>query len=826
MLKNYAKFLKLIMYLFVLCSGLSSAKAQHNQNKLSIDLTKILRDTTVEKQSLYNIPVLIRGDVAAIEKLIIEHGGTIKFSTANIVSAIADRSVITVLNADEHVNFIDSPKGRPVLLNDVMRKQNNIDSAWSGYWPLPEGYDGSGVVIGILDAPFDYAHEDFKDASGNTRIKYLWDQNTDGSHPDGYAYGNECDSASIADGSCSHTDFTYYYSHGTGVAGVAASSGGISGSYRGVAPGSDLIFVSMNLGPSFLSNTVDAIAYVFEKADAMGKPCVINTSFGDYTGSHDGRDITSQAIAELLQAKNGRALVAAAGNGGGNSFHLGYSVSPVPQFTWFKKLSYTNAVQFELWADTTDFKEVNFAISDDDNLLFLPKGSTPVYNILSDYDLTDGAIGTTVKNVHDILGNSTGVVETSAQIIGGSYYLQVNITPADPTDYWRFTTFGNGKFDIWSTEAYTGYSDFITLLPDVLSLPDIIHYKLPDNNQTIVSGWQCLDEVIAVGSYVNRDTMTNYYGEAAPLFDVPGALFPSSSRGPTRDGRIKPDITATGARILTTASSVLTDWLISEDAATYISQDGKHYLQNGTSFASPVVTGIAALYLQQNPDAGYAEIKNAITGAAYKDGFTGDDLPDNTWGYGKANAFRTLTGPWGCTADDYDLPPQDLNASVIVSEGAHLQWKLIPNADKYQIMCVNTSTLTRTKSTAVSNHKIVNGLTPATTYACRVRAFCSGFGLSGWSDPFYFTTLPLKEGQIDLIPEIYPNPATSALYIDGLSEGIYMIHFFNITGEKLMTQQYNADQNAFIDIEELPAGMYFLNISGDKFTWTGSIVIE
>ena len=196
-----------------------------------------------------------------------------------------------------------------------------------------------------------------------------------------------------------------------------------------------------------------------------------------------------------------------------------------------------------------------------------------------------------------------------AQLLNGQYFLEFLITPSVGTDYWRFSTSGSGRFDMWNAEATTGFSNYVTSgLPTAAVLPEIVNYRGPHTDQSIVSSWQCLDNVITVGSYVNRDTMTNYYNVIPPILDIVGALYISSSHGPTRDNRIKPDICAPGARVLSTASSILTNWLIEEGAANYMSQDGQHYLYNGTSFSSPAVAGIAALYLQKYPNATAAEV--------------------------------------------------------------------------------------------------------------------------------------------------------------------------------------------------------------------------
>ncbi len=610
------------------------------QNKLTLSTYHLLSEMTTSEK----IPVLIKGDITGIKNLIRTHGENIKYTTGNIVAADISRATILALNAENYVEIIDCPVGKIVPMNDLMVKNNNVDSAYYGYAPLPMGYDGSGVVIGVIDAPFDIHHGDFKDAAGNSKIKSIWDQNAGGGpHPEPFTYGKECDSAQIAEDNCSINDNNEYnYSHGSGVAGVAASSGLAANRYRGVAPNADLILVSFDFDADLTSRVADAVQYIYSRADSLNKPCVINTSIGTYAGSHDGKDLLAQTIESLVSEHAGRSLVAAAGNAGNQLLHLSYAVTPTEQFTWFTKLSYMNEVYFELYADSSEFNDVNFSVGADDPATFTNLGTSPVINMMTDFGLSDGDIDSA-----DISVPGAGSGKVYVQLMDGVYYLQFVIIPDATTTYWRFITSGSGSFDIWSSEAFTGFSNYVLAgLPDAGVLPDIVNYRLPNSDQTIVSSWECSDHVITVGSYVNRDTMTNYYGDNPPLVDTLGELFYSSSKGPTRDGRTKPDICASGARILSTEASVLSEWLISLDAADYMSPDGMHYLYNGTSFASPIVAGVAALYLQEFPTAWYDDVKNAILSTANQDTLTGFSLPDNAWGYGKVNAFRALLVPF------------------------------------------------------------------------------------------------------------------------------------------------------------------------------------
>jgi hypothetical protein len=66
-----------------------------------------------------------------------------------------------------------------------------------------------------------------------------------------------------------------------------------------------------------------------------------------------------------------------------------------------------------------------------------------------------------------------------------------------------------------------------------------------------------------------------------------------------------------------------------------------HVQGGGTSAASPVVAGLAGLYLQMNPTATSGTVKNAVDQCAYADGFTGT-LPNPLWGYGKLDGKAAM----------------------------------------------------------------------------------------------------------------------------------------------------------------------------------------
>lgn len=92
-----------------------------------------------------------------------------------------------------------------------------------------------------------------------------------------------------------------------------------------------------------------------------------------------------------------------------------------------------------------------------------------------------------------------------------------------------------------------------------------------------------------------------------------------SSRGPTADGRIKPDVSAPGENIV------------------IASGNGYSSFGAGTSFASPLVAGVACQILQANPNLTPIEVRDLLRRTASRAG-----KPDNELGWGIINADAAI----------------------------------------------------------------------------------------------------------------------------------------------------------------------------------------
>ncbi|MBO4741196.1 MAG: S8 family serine peptidase, partial [Bacteroidales bacterium] len=188
-------------------------------------------------------------------------------------------------------NYINiGSKATPQM--DSSRYYTNADAVQHGGGSgvtLPRGYCGKNVVVGIVDIGFDFTHRNFYDSTETTfRIKRLWDQNdSTGTMPQGYSYGSEYTTPQAIQARLySHN----YHSHGSHVAGIAGGGGTTDTSvskFKGMAPESDLVFVATSGSSSML---YEGVEYIADYAQSVGKPCVINLSWGSQTGSHDGKD--------------------------------------------------------------------------------------------------------------------------------------------------------------------------------------------------------------------------------------------------------------------------------------------------------------------------------------------------------------------------------------------------------------------------------------------------------------------------------------------------------------------------------------------------------
>jgi subtilisin family serine protease len=551
----------------------------------------------------------------------------VNYYAGDVASIAINTDHVEALLKSGFVSYLEYQPNHYTLLNDTAMVKNRIKPVKQGALPLAQAYDGTGVIVGIIDSGIDFSHPDFKDSNGNTRIQFIWDQNQSAGStvPQPFNYGIEWTAAQINASLCTHSDLAQY-GHGTHVSGTAAGNGLANGMHEGAAPKADIIVVSLNFGNTTNPIYADAINYIFTKATAAGKPCVINASVGNYYGSHDGTDLQAQLIDNLLSAQNGRALVAAAGNAGHIKFHAKTSVNNDTAFTWLTKN--TANIYYWFYADTNDIKNVQTAVG-------VNRPSSSDLGRIPFHGYTYGLSGLMTDTLkHN--GNRIGIVRSYASINAFGVYERLYHIIADTLNYrWRIESKGTGVHDAWNF-------DFVSnALPSTLVYPYMSKYVMPDTISSIVSSFQCSNKVITVGNYINLNRYFDVTNTLQTTPEIPGKIKETSSNGPTRVNLMKPDVVATGANVFSAMALGMQANLVT-NLPSAVSQGSMHVQGGGTSAASPVVAGLVALYFQAYPNANYQQVKQAVINCTYSDGFTGT-LPNIVYGYGKLDGMGAMT---------------------------------------------------------------------------------------------------------------------------------------------------------------------------------------
>lgn len=492
------------------------------------------------------------------------------------------------------------------------------------------GPSGTGVLIGIVDSGIDLAHADFRRADGATRIVSLWDQAaTAGSPPVPFDYGTEWSAAEIDAGTALSIDEE---GHGTHVAGIAAGNGraGVAGvdadRYVGIAPEASLCVVKVDFsGPAGASaaDVIDGVAYIFAKAAALGMPAVVNLSLGTHEGPHDG----TLPLDEMLEAMTGpgRIIVAAAGNEGADRIHgrVDVPAGGTSELT-FRLPGYTpnagaenDLVRLSAWHDRADSLAVR---------VVTPGGTTlgPLSSGGAAYETADG-------HVSIRLGDYTAPGLSTSEI---SILLRDSLATAPPrSGTWkvrcsRVAAGGSGRLDAYVADQYLG-----------LSAPWVVWVQGAVADGTIRSPASS-DSVIAVGAHATKPCWLNIDGgtSCASSPTSMGQLAFFSSRGPRRDGVLKPDLSAPGLVVASSrsTSAFFESW---ETVA-----GGTHVVMLGTSMATPAVAGATALLLARSgwASAGPTRVRDHLRATARADGYTGS-TPNNAWGYGKLDVLSLLS---------------------------------------------------------------------------------------------------------------------------------------------------------------------------------------
>ena len=540
--------------------------------------------------------------------------------------------------------------GRP------MRNELDVSTVEIRAKPLhkaPSSLTGKGVVVGVIDSGLDFRHHAFRKPNNDTRFLFIWNQDIsvrpkrpedpfeEKAPPEFPTVGVEYTDKQIDQALKKDNPLDFVRldddenAHGTAVTGIAAGDGSQAGTrqgsgdnctgadtYIGVAPEADIIFVRLSLeanqnqtGQS--QNLIDAINYIFLRASqregGAGQPCVINISQGDNLGPHDGTSLVEQSINQIMLGSTRRAIVKSAGNEAGKNHHamanvtagggpkrIAFSMPPAADRRQFMECWYDGAQRL----DVQVFPPNPFAPSP-----IVHPGDAPNVWTVNPGAAARRRVTVTITsalndpNNHDNRiflewGGGAGAVPPN-----GTWAIQFTCTST-----------GNALLHCWidrgDTDDVSGFTSDVS---------DTHTINIPGTSPN----------VITVGNYAAEELKSK-----SGRVTHKGDLYFSSGRGPTRNGAVKPDLTAPGVSV--TSARANSHGGCCSDCCYDFYVD-----KTGSSFSTPHVTGVVALMFQKNKNLNHLEIASALTSTARAPG-DGSFLPNSDWGMGKVDATAAV----------------------------------------------------------------------------------------------------------------------------------------------------------------------------------------
>lgn len=516
---------------------------QDNQLNLALELTpeqlNKSRELSVgfnQSDNSWDLIVRYQGSLDGARAL----GVTVsELSNGYAILRVPDFLVDTVSNLEEII-FVEKPKslefsvlnGKRVSCVNQVQVPGSLIGGVSGLF-------GEGVIIGIADSGIDYTNSAFKNADNTTRILKLWDQVTDTVFDE-----NQINEALQSANPYQIVNSRDVSGHGTHVAGIAAGNfSEDKNGNLGIATKSRLIIVKMAepAENSFPKTTqlMEAVDFIVKQANEYGMPFVINISFGNTYGSHDGTSLISTYFDSIIDG-NRTVMVIGSGNEGDSAGHVGGYMDDAEgsrQSIEFQVSEYQGAFSIQLWKNYVDVWSVG---------LTAPSGASTSQVSKDGYIFSYELDNTTIKILYGTPKPYSRYQEVYINLIPRDRYVKSGIW----TIHIMSERTVNGRYDLW--------------LPISGIINENTRFLTPDPFITLTVP-SATSRAVTVGAYnSNNDTIATFSG-----------------RGFTRENdKIKPDLVAPGVNILSASNT------------------GGTTTRSGTSMAAPFVAGSAALMME------------------------------------------------------------------------------------------------------------------------------------------------------------------------------------------------------------------------------------
>ena len=575
------------------------------------------------------------------------------------IESVAAIAQVKKVSVGRRMSMMGNKARQATNVDDVLTQSTDAISAG-----LSNKYDGSGVVLGVIDTGIDFNHIAFKDASGNSRIKtaYVYD----GSSAKEYS-GSSITSSLTDDSTEDHGTHTSSTAGGSSVifsgtegssswgSTVTVTTDHANATFGGMAPGADLYLAGVNgLSDTYLANSFQKIV---NYADGQGKPVVVSNSWGASVGPRDGTGDIADVVNTYFgdSYPNHICLFAASNDAGNGGMYISGSASSSSPLGTVIKSNYNNyfvGVIADAWTRTSSSATMMCKI------MTINKSTGAIVNTYTVTPTTNGA-STGISGLYAIKETSSSghagcylyAYGSGNGYITSSYYIAVQFYPSS----------GSATVDVWSPGGYTYFDNS----------PSISGYTWQlGTDDSSVSDEATIKNAIAIGAYVTKNSLYDHNGTSRSLTssypNVGDIAYFSSyqveGKGATQE--LLPWITAPGATIVagvnhnhTSGSySYMNDNMAEYNMYRVNSNTSNPYgSMEGTSMATPCAAGIVALWLQAAQEVGkdltVNDIKEIMKETAINDSYTTTGANASHFGNGKIDALAGIKYILGATSE-------------------------------------------------------------------------------------------------------------------------------------------------------------------------------
>ena len=540
--------------------------------KLENILNLALETPEEEREQTESLNVGYSAETRSWELIVKYHGSLDRLREQNIVveELIAGYAILTVPEA--LVDMVsDTPEIEYVEKPKRFYYGQTFPAGTSCFPPVTMRtpfLNGGGVLLAVLDSGITWDLEVFRKADGSTRIRYLWDQTVSeemgdvryGKMPDGFSIGTEYTAEEI-NAALQMPALDRYRripsrdlsGHGTAVAGIAAGRSA-DGLYTGAAPEAELIVVKLGLpgnsggveeGFPRTTEILRGVTYALWKARQLNMPLVINLSFGNSYGSHDGSSLLERFLDNASEI--GKTVICVgSGNEGAARGHFAGNITRDSRVE-LAVGNYERSLNIQLWKNYSDVFRIRLQSPGGEEAELTTNIQGGKYTLKLEQTRILVYLGEPLPYAVAQEIYLEMIPVTGSYINAGIWTIWLEPVMTVTGQYYLYLPAGNGRGD--STGFYRSTPQVTLTVPSTAA------------------------KVITVGAY---DPVYDTYA------DFSGRGYADSTRtiGVAAAGLTKPDLVAPGVNI--------------QAPDVY----GTFTPTTGTSFATPIVSGAAALLME------------------------------------------------------------------------------------------------------------------------------------------------------------------------------------------------------------------------------------